>query len=225
MAVRLTKGQKVNLRKDNPNLKRVLVGLGWDPVGQQIPKSKKNEKSSFLGKIMDFFGISSEEPSNMPFMKEPDIDVDASVICIGEGRSHIETIYFDNLKYHHGAIKHYGDNLTGEGEDGGDDEQIEINLDKIPSEVKTLSIIINIFQAYERRQSFGQIENCFVHVTDMDTHRELVRYDIAGNFEGMTGIFVADLERSDSGNDWHFEAIGNGTRVRNIGEMVRIKCY
>ncbi len=35
MAVRLTKGQKVNLRKDNPNLKRVLVGLGWDPVNQK----------------------------------------------------------------------------------------------------------------------------------------------------------------------------------------------
>ena len=32
MSVKLTKGQGVNLKKEAPNLKRVLIGLGWDPV-------------------------------------------------------------------------------------------------------------------------------------------------------------------------------------------------
>ena len=56
----------------------------------------------------------------------------------------------------------------------------------------------------------------------MDSGKELVRYDIDGEFSGMTGIFVADLERS--GTDWHFTAIGEGVRVADIDEMVRMKC-
>ena len=30
MPINLTKGQKVNLSKDNPGLKNIMVGLGWD---------------------------------------------------------------------------------------------------------------------------------------------------------------------------------------------------
>ena len=205
MAVKLSKGQKVNLRKDNPNLKRVLVGLGWDPVEQQeAVKHKAVEQTTFLSRLMDFFGVSDEIPSNEPYTEVPDIDVDASVICIGKKNSYVKLVFFRNLEYHHGAIKHYGDNLTGQGEEGADDEQIEIRLDEIPEKIKSLSMIINIYRAYERKQSFGEIKNCYVHVTD------------------MTGIFVADLERS--GNDWHFEAIGEGVKVENIAEMISKKC-
>ena len=223
MAVKLSKGQKVNLRKDNPNLKRVLVGLGWDPVEQQIPVNHKESGSfGFLRRVMNFLGISSEMSSDQPFTKVADIDIDASIICIDKKNCHKKTVYYGDLEYHKGAIRHYGDNLTGEGEEGEDDEQIEIKLDQIPQKVKTLSIIINIYCAYEKKQTFGQVKNCYVHVTDMDFHRELVRYDIDGNFEGMTGIFVADLERS--GDEWHFKAIGEGVKVRHIGEMVGMKC-
>ena len=113
MAVRLSKGQKVNLRKDNPNLKRVLVGLGWDPVNQK-GSVKKSIIFWLWYLIQILFGW--------------EIDVDASVICIDEKGRHVKTVYYGDRKYHKGAIKHYGDNLTGEGEDGEDDEQIEIKL-------------------------------------------------------------------------------------------------
>lgn len=207
MAVRLQKGQKVNLRKENPNLKRVLVGLGWDPV------ECTEKQHSFFRR---FLGITSETPA------KAEIDVDGSIFSINRKNHHKKTVFFNNLEAYDGAIRHYGDNRTGEGKDGGDDEQIEIKLDCIPEKIQKLSIIINIYQAYERHQTFEQIRNCFVHVTDMDSGKELVRYDIDGNFTGMTGIFVADLERS--GNDWHFKAIGEGVRVRNITEMIKMKC-
>lgn len=223
MAVRLTKGQKVNLRKDNPNLKRVLVGLGWDPVGSFVPVQKQESgETGFLGKLKTFFGITSESPQTEYQQLGEDIDVDSSVICINRKNVHKQTVYFHNLRAYDGAIIHYGDNLTGEGEEGGDDEQIEIKLDRIPEKIQTLSIIINIYQAYSRHQTFEQISNCFVHVTDMDSGKELVRYDIDGEFSGMTGIFVAELERSDT--DWHFTAIGEGVKVADISEMVRMKC-
>lgn len=187
MSVKLVKGQGVNLRKDAPNLKRILVGLGWDP-----------ERRLFA----------------------PAMDIDASVICIdGAGRKE-DVIYYGHLQHQSGAIKHYGDNLTGDGD--GDDEQIEINLDKMPNKIDKLSIIINIYSAYNRRQHFGKVRNCFVHVTDMDTGKELVRYDIDDDFDMQTGIFVADIYRYKG--EWKFKAIGQGVRVAGISEMVIMQC-
>ncbi len=187
MAVKLTKGQGVNLKKEAPNLKRVLIGLGWDPV-------------------KSLFGS--------------DMDIDASVICIDENGQYESVVYYGELKHRSGAIKHYGDNLTGDGD--GDDEQIEINLDKVPENIKKLAIIINIYSAYSRRQNFGKVKNCFVHASDLDSGKELVRYDVDGNFDGKTGIFVADIYRHNG--EWKFKAIGEGVKVADIKEMVAMKC-
>ena len=188
MSVKLTKGQGVNLKKDAPNLKRVLIGLGWDPV------------KNFLGS------------SNM--------DIDASVICIDEKGRYESVVYYGNLIHHSGAIKHNGDNLTGDGD--GDDEQIEIQLDKVPTNISKLAIIINIYSAYSRKQNFGKVKNCFVHVSDLDSGKELVQYDVDGNFDGKTGIFVADIYRHNG--EWKFKALGEGVEVSDIQEMVDMKC-
>lgn len=188
MSVNLVKGTSVNLKKEAPNLKRVLIGLGWDP-----------EKSLFGNKM----------------------DIDASVICIDKNGESKNVVCYNNLRYLSGVIRHYGDNLTGDGD--GDDEQIEINLDKLPDKITRLSIIINIFSAYTRNQHFGKVKNCFVHAMDMDTKQDLVRYNVDGNYDGKTGIFVADIYRNDK-DEWEFEAIGEGVRVARISDMVKMKC-
>ena len=185
MSVSLVKGQRINLRKDAPNLKRALVGLGWDPV------------------------------------RGSSMDIDASIICIDGSGKEKERVYFGHKIDSAHSIKHHGDNLTGAGD--GDDEQIDIWLDKVPANVERLSIIINIYSAFSKRQDFGQVKNCFVHVDDFDTRKELVRYEIDGNFAGMTGIFVADIYRHNG--EWKFQAIGDGVRVANISEMVQLKCH
>ena len=185
--VSLTKGQKVNLKKEAPGLKKVLVGLGWDPV-------------------RGLFG------SNM--------DIDASVICIDERGREDNLICYHKLSGYCGAIQHYGDNLTGDGD--GDDEQIEICLTELPQKVKRISIIINIYSAYSLNQHFGKVRNCFVHVADLNSGKDLVRYDVDGNYKGKTAIFVADLHRTDEG--WVFEAVGNGVKVGGISQMVDIVC-
>lgn len=185
MAVNLTKGATVNLKKDAPNLKRLLIGLGWDPVG-----------------------------------RGPQMDIDASIICIDASGKKEDVVYYGNLKHRSGAIQHYGDNLTGDGD--GDDEQIEINLDKLPDKIDRLSIIINIYSAYSRGQHFGDVRNCFVHADDLDTKKELVRYNVDGNFDGKTGIFVADVYRYKG--EWKFKALGEGVKVSDISDMVNMKC-
>ena len=187
--VTLSKGQAVSLKKEAPNLKRILVGLGWDPVKRR-------------------FGMNH------------DMDIDASVICITEQGKCESTVYYGNLKHYSGSIRHCGDNLTGDGD--GDDEQIKIYLEDVPKKITRLSIVINIYSAHNRRQDFSQVENCFVHAIDLDSKKELVMYKVDGNFDGKTGIFVADIIRDN--DEWRFEAIGEGVKVRNIDEMCKIKC-
>lgn len=187
MAVTLAKGQSINLKKESANLKRVLIGLGWDPM-------------------KSLFG--------------PQMDIDASVICIDTNGRHESTVYYGRLTHSSGAIRHYGDNLTGDGD--GDDEQIEINLDAVPANIARLSIIINIYSASSRNQHFGKVKNCFVHASDKATNKELVRYNVDGNFDGMTGIFVADVYRHNG--EWKFKAIGEGVKVDGINDMISMKC-
>lgn len=195
MAVSLVKGQGVDLRKEAPNLKKIMIGLGWDP---------KKKKSFF----------------------DSDIDIDASVICIDENGREESVVYYHHLRHRSGAITHYGDNLTGAGKKNSDKEQIEIVLDNIPSNIKRLVLIVNIYEAYCRRQHFGNVNNCFARVVDLDSGRELVRYDVNSSkeedVEGKTGLFVGDLYRYNG--DWRFKAVGQFVRVRNISEMVEMKC-
>ena len=84
-------------------------------------------------------------------------------------------------------------------------------------------MIVNIFDAYSRRQHLGKVKNCFVHFSDMDTNQELVRYNVDGNYAEKTGIFVADIYRNDE-DEWEFKAIGEGVKVANISDMVKLKC-
>ena len=186
MSVQLSKGGSINLRKEAPQLNRLLVGLGWDPVED----------------------------------RGPDIDIDASIICIDDKGRKENIVYYGALTHPSGAIRHCGDNLTGEGD--GDDEQIQITLDKIPSKIEKLSIIMNIYECKHRHQHFGQVSNCFIHVVDLATNRELVRYDINDNYNKLTGIFVADIYRYKG--EWKFKAIGEGVKVKDIKEMVQMKC-
>lgn len=153
------------------------------------------------------FGVGSE------------ISVDASVICISSGKWHDSTVCYKRLKHRSGAIVHYGDELAEGGK--GDKKQIDIYLDKLPNNIEKLSIVINIYAAYERNQDFRQVRNCFIHVDDLETE-ELFRCDIDGKFEGLTGMFVAEFYRD--GNSWIFKPIGEGVRVQDIVEMEKMLC-
>lgn len=179
------------MKKEAPNLNQLLVGLGWDPV-----------KGGGL------------------FSRSAAMDIDASVICIDDEGRRESVVYYGERKHHSGAIIHYGDNLTGDGD--GDDEQIEIRLDDVPVNITRLSVIINIYEAYNRMQHFGKVKNCFVRAVDLATGKELVHYDVDGRYDDMTGIFVADVYRHNG--EWKFKAIGEGVKVRDIGEMVAMKC-
>ncbi len=117
-----------------------------------------------------------------------------------------EFIFYGNLEHNSGAVKHMGDNLTGEGE--GDDEQIQVDLTKIPANVQKIAFTVTIYEAEERRQNFGQVSNAFIRIVDEATNTELIHYDLGEDFSIETAVVVGELYRHNG--EWKFNAIGSG---------------
>ena len=110
-----------------------------------------------------------------------------------------------------------GDNLTGAGD--GDDEQIVIDLEHIPSEYDRIVIVVNIYQAAQRNQHFGMIRNAFIRLVDAKTNREMCKYNLTENYQDMTAMIFGEVYRHNG--EWKFNAIGQGTRDNSIGELVK----
>jgi len=138
-----------------------------------------------------------------------DFDLDASVFLLGaNGKvpSNDEFVFYGNLKHKSGAVEHLGDNLTGKGE--GDDEQIKINLATVPADIQKIDFTVTIYEAEQRKQNFGQVENAFIRVVNAATGEELIRYDLAEDFSIETAVVVGELYRHNG--EWKFNAIGSG---------------
>ena len=176
MPINLSKGQKVDLTKGNASLKHIMVGLGWDVNA---------------------------------FDSGADFDLDASAfMCGANGKcpTEKEFVFYGNLEHPSGAVKHQGDNLTGEGD--GDDEQIFVDLKTIPESVDKIAFTVTIYEAQERRQNFGQVSNAYIRIVDEDTNQELIRYNLGEDFSIETAIVVGELYRHNG--EWKFNAIGSG---------------
>lgn len=193
MSVNLQKGQKVDLTKGNAGLSRVVVGLGWDEAEQKRGLFRK---------------------------KSADIDCDASAILIstvGKLVANDDVIFYHNLHHKSGAINHMGDNLTGEGD--GDDEQIIVDLKKIPETYEKIVFVVTIYQAKERNQHFGLIQNAFIRIVDSSNGKELCKYNLSENYDGKTAMIFGEIYRHNG--EWKFSAVGEPTNDNGISEMAR----
>ena len=138
-----------------------------------------------------------------------DFDLDAAAFILGaNGKvlSDADFVFYNNLKHSSGAVQHMGDNLTGSGE--GDDEQIKIDLAKVPANVEKIAFTVTIHEAEERHQNFGQVSNAFIRIADETTGQNLVRYDLGEDFSVETAVVVGELYRN--AGEWKFNAIGSG---------------
>ena len=153
------------------------------------------------------------------FSKPQPIDCDASAILLKDGkfRDKDDVVYFGQLKHRSGSVQHMGDNLTGAGD--GDDEQIVIDLTKVPAEYDRIVIVVNIYAATQRKQHFGLIQNAFIRLVDTRNNNEMFRYDLTENYSGMTAMIFGELYRKDG--EWKFSAIGQGTTDNSVGDLVK----
>ena len=192
MAVSLQKGQKVSLSKDNAGLGVVIVGLGWD-------EAKPARRGLFA-------------PKPRP------IDCDASaILCVnGKLQDPKDVIYFNNLRHSSGAVQHMGDNLTGAGE--GDDEQIIVDLSRLPEQYDRVIFAVTIYEARQRSQHFGMIQNSFIRLVDARGNKEMCRYNLSENYDGMTAMIFGEIYRHNG--EWKFNAIGQPTNDEGLGSLV-----
>ncbi|WP_426104060.1 TerD family protein [Massilia sp. TSP1-1-2] len=187
MSVNLSKGQKISLDKEaGSTLTKITMGLGWDAI-----KSK-----GLFG-----FGAKSET-----------VDLDASCVLFDEANNQIDTVWFRQLKSKDGSIVHTGDNRTGAGD--GDDEQIVVDLARVPANVKSLVFTVNSFTG----QSFEKIENAFCRIINAADNKEVARYDLS--VQGShTAQIMTKLYRHNG--EWKMHAIGENGSGRTIEDLVR----
>lgn len=176
MPINLSKGQKIDLTKGNPGLKKLMIGLGWDVNA---------------------------------YHSGGDFDLDTEVFLLGSNGTcptEKEFVFYGNLKHVSDSVEHLGDNRTGAGE--GDDEQILVDLSKVPSNIERIAFTATIYDAEMRRQNFGQVSNAFIRVVDDVTGVELIHYDLGEDFSIETAVVVGELYRYKG--EWKFNAIGSG---------------
>ena len=138
-----------------------------------------------------------------------DFDLDAAAFLLadnGKVSAQGDFVFFGNLEHSSGSVRHLGDNLTGEGE--GDDEQIEVDLTKIPANVEKIAFTVTIYDAEVRRQNFGQVSNAFIRIVDEVSGKELIHYDLGEDFSIETAAVFGELYKH--GSEWKFNAIGSG---------------
>jgi tellurium resistance protein TerZ len=190
MGISLQKGQKISLNKEaGGELSKVIMGLGWDA------------KKSGGGLLKGMFGGGGGGS----------IDLDASCVLFDEQKKIVDTVWFRQLKSKDGSVVHTGDNRTGAGE--GDDEQIIVDLNKVPANVKSLVFTVNSFT----NQTFDQVENAYCRLVDSSTNKEIARYTLSTQ-GSHTAQIMAKVYRHEG--EWKMHAIGENGHGRTIDSLM-----
>lgn len=194
MAINLQKGQRINLEKSNGSkLQNICVGVNWGAI----------EKKGL-------FGTSKEA-----------VDLDASCVLYDDAKNVIDVVYFGSLKSKDGAIKHSGDDLTGDmaGDDGLDNEIITMDFTKLSANISYVAFVLNSFRGHD----FGTIPFASIRIyegTPKRVNEIFATYDIvkgegfAGHVSMVLGVFYK------KNNEWKFNAIGEPTKDKKLEETI-----
>ena len=227
MAIRLEKGQRINLEKNNGSkLTQFCVGCNWGAV---IEKKYKEVVISegFLG-----FGRKTE---NKQYDHVIDVDLDLSCLLFDvEGRP-IDHIYSPLYRFGDNkvglpngkldtldrALHHTGDDLTGDqsGDDGLDNEIITVDLVRINPNVNSIVFFLNIYNNDDYQGDFSSIPYAYIRMyegTPTKVKEVFAQYDVATKTEcvGMRGLILGKLYRRNG--EWKFNAIGDAFADKSI---------
>lgn len=148
MAIRLEKGQRINLEKETgAKLTNFCVGCNWGAIVKKT-----------------FFGLSSSVV---------DVDLDLSCLMFDAEGKPIDHIYSPlyrfgdrNVGLPNGkvdsvdhALHHTGDDTQGDqnGDDGLDNEIITVDLNKVSSQTNSIVFFLNIYNNNEFSGDFSEI--------------------------------------------------------------------
>lgn len=193
MAISLQKGQKISLEKSNgSNLTNLCVGVNWGAI------TKKG-----------FFGGT----------KTVAVDLDASCAVFDADKKLLDIVYFGKLSST--GIQHSGDDLTGDmdGDDGLDNEVINVNLNGLPKNADQVVFVLNSFSG----DDFKTIPFASIRLYEGTPERVdsvHATYDIANDpkFAGSVSMVLGKLYKHNG--NWKFSAIGETTADKKLEKTV-----
>ena len=198
MPISLVKGGNISLSKTAPELKNVLIGLGWDARSTDGADFDLDASLFLLG-------------------EKGKVKTDEDVLFYNsEWRTYDEKSAFRDCTtpynkpgmpcYESLCAVHTGDNRTGDGD--GDDEQIKVFLNKVPDDIQRLAITVTIHDAEVRMQNFGQVGDAYVRIVNFDNDVEIARFDLSEDYSTETAMIFGEIYRH--GGEWKFKAVGQG---------------
>ncbi len=140
------------------------------------------------------------------------IDLDASCVMFDELKRVTDTVWFRQLQSRDGSIRHSGDNRTGDGD--GDDETIHVDLNRVPSEVKSLVFTVNSFTG----QNFGKVANATCRLIDNTNRAEVAKLDLSDVKGPHTAMIMAKVYRHNG--VWKMHAIGANATGRTFQDLL-----
>jgi len=187
--INLVKGENVLLNKVAPGITRFIVGLGWSPLDQ-------GENTADLDAMAFELLEGNKVRNNDDF--------------IFYGMKKITENGVETLRTADGAIEHSGDNLTGAGAYNTDKERITVSLGRVAPEIQSVKFLVDIYEASQKNQNFGQVKNAYVRLINAIDNQEVLRYDLTEDYSGQTDVMVAELYRHNG--EWKFRALGEGSK-------------
>ena len=248
MAINLQKGQTIDLRKNDRgesfDLSQVTIGLGWDVkqkengfLGKLFGGVKEEEfdldviafllnsngKVANLGRDLVFsngnkVGLHGGDVVFFNSMTYPS-GTGTSSMLFPEGTPKYNMQQKINQLLDKGElIVHTGDNLTGEGD--GDDEQIIIKLDSLPTKIEKIIFLVCIYQGISKNQQFGKVENAFIRACDKN-NKEITKYTLSNSpeLENKHSLIFGETYRHNGG--WKFRAIGEPLYTDNFVDILK----
>jgi tellurium resistance protein TerZ len=128
-----------------------------------------------------------------------------------ESGAPVDVIFFRQLKSKDGSVVHTGDNRTGDGD--GDDEQINVDLNAVPAQVKSLVFTVNSFTG----QTFAQVENAYCRLLDASSGKEVARFNLSVQGPHSAQI-MAKVYRHNG--EWKMHAIGENGNGRTFDDLL-----
>jgi stress response protein SCP2 len=213
MAVSLRKGQAVTLKADQYDLSKVTFGLGWKTAAP-----KKHSLLHFLTKKEDGIDLDA-----VAFLLNANNKIENMGPPLPDGQPALtgaDIVFFNNLRHASGVLWLTGDSRTGS-DATRDDEQIIALLGYMNPKYHKIVVVVQIYQGIKRQQSFGNVEQAYIHAVDAKGV-EMLRFDLARDREyaNCQAMVFAEIERIE-GNNWEFKAIGRGLNTDNLRDILR----
>jgi tellurium resistance protein TerZ len=148
------------------------------------------------------------------------VDLDASCAVFDADKKLLDIVYFGKLNST--GIQHSGDDLTGDtdGDDGLDNEVINVNLSQLPANAEQIVFVLNSFSGDDFKTiPFASIRLYEGTPSRVDSIHAV--YDIANDpkFAGSVSMILGKLYKHNG--NWKFSAIGETTSDKKLEQTIK----